>query len=114
MPHLVHLHRPLASKVLEIDLDRSISCISRKGCPFLPASPRFRAALEWAHLAAAFPFYHPERSDPIFSSAPLFGESGRGARFVRPVRFAGAEGSLRLFSVSSAVEIPICESPPSG
>ena len=29
----------------------------------------------------------------MFSPAPLFGASGRAARFVRPVRFAGVEGS---------------------
>jgi len=48
---------------------------------------------------------HPERSDPIFSFAPLSGASGRAARFVRPVRRAGVEGSLRrlsLLCVSSA------------
>src|SRR5208337_4846611 len=36
---------------------------------------------------------HPDRSGPTFSSAPPFGASGRAARFVRPVRFAGVEGS---------------------
>src|SRR5208337_1898294 len=33
MPHVAHLRRPFASKVLEIDVDRRISFISRKCCP---------------------------------------------------------------------------------
>jgi hypothetical protein len=40
---------------------------------------------------------HPERSEPIFSSAPNHGASGRAARLVRPARFAGVEGSLFSF-----------------
>jgi hypothetical protein len=50
-----------------------------------------------------------ERSDPIFSSAPHHGACGRAARFVRPVRFAGVEGSLfPLFSplATSLLVIP--------
>jgi hypothetical protein len=36
---------------------------------------------------------HPDRSDPIFSSAPQSAAPGRVARLVRPARFAGVEGS---------------------
>jgi len=36
---------------------------------------------------------HPDRSGPIFCSTPNCGGSGRVARLVRPVRFAGVEGS---------------------
>jgi hypothetical protein len=36
---------------------------------------------------------HPDRGGPIFSSAPNCGASDRIARFARPVRFAGVEGS---------------------
>jgi len=39
------------------------------------------------------PRCHPDRSGPICSFAPNWGASGRGARFVRPVRLAGLEGS---------------------
>ncbi|HKI13019.1 MAG TPA: hypothetical protein VKA02_12940 [Candidatus Acidoferrum sp.] len=34
-------------------------------------------------------------SGPTFSSTLILGASGCAARFVRPVRFAGVEGSLR-------------------
>src|SRR5208337_623069 len=60
------------------------------GCPrfdFLPGS--------WVYL---FLFCHRERTDPIFSFAPNYGASGRAARFVRPVRFAGVEGSAFFLS----------------
>jgi len=62
---------------------------------------------------------HSERSGPIFSSAPICGASGRAARFVRPVGFAGVEVRFSiarflcdesLFSLSSylcALCVPI-------
>ena len=51
-----------------------------------PLGPsRFRFVLL---LPTTLPRCHPERSDPIFSCAPLFGASGREV-----------EGSLFLFSV---------------
>jgi len=36
---------------------------------------------------------HPDQSGPTFSPAPPYGASGRAARRLRPVRFAGMEGS---------------------
>jgi len=66
----------------------------------------------WAFLA--FPFRDPacpersrrDRSGPIFSSAPNYGASGRAARFVRPARFAGVEGSLCLSRQGMASVVP--------
>jgi len=45
------------------------------------------------------PRRHPERNDPSFSATPQFGASRRAARFVRPVRFVGVEGSVFLLGV---------------
>ena len=57
---------------------------------------------------------HPERSGPIFFCAPNYGVSGRAARFVRPVRFAGVEGSLLLLPSCRATpkrKLPMLSSP---
>jgi len=71
-----------------------------------PACPE-RSRRDWrAATFAASPPCHPacpernrrDRSGPIFSSAPPSGASGRAARFVRPVRFAGVEGSWQYSS----------------
>ena len=53
------------------------------------------ACCRQAERPASFPlFCHPDRSGPTFSFAPISGASGRGARCLRPARFAGMEGSL--------------------
>src|SRR5208337_1286779 len=64
------------------------SCLSTSGAPGTKCVPGSSV-----RLPSAITNCHPDRSGPTFSSAPHFGASGRAARFVRPVRFAGMKGS---------------------
>ena len=70
---------------------------------------------------ASFPLFgHPDPAvrDPLFPFAPPLGASGRAARFMRPARFAGAEGSLHnllpstRFSRLSLPSFPLSLQPP--
>ena len=87
---------------------RSATSVSAPGRPTLyspKAIPESYFSFDWPKASSsgryATPTAHPparrgrERSAPTFSSALIFGASGCAARFVRSVRFAGVEGSLR-------------------